>query len=95
MSEKGPFDAAINYLQEMADKDFANGAPHRGEFRDAIRVLEAARKVSPNAMKFVDGWFIRWFIHAQEWSESFSSTDIEMREKIRALLEALPDKEKK
>jgi hypothetical protein len=41
----GKFDAAINCLSVMADRDFANGAPHRGQFRVAISVLEAAGKV--------------------------------------------------
>jgi len=42
----GKFDAAINCLSVMADRDFANGAPHRGQFRVAIRVLEAAGKIT-------------------------------------------------
>jgi len=51
MSE-GKFDAAINCLSVMADRDFANGAPHRGQFRAAIALLEAARKVSKAEMRY-------------------------------------------
>ena len=53
----GKFDAAINCLSVMADRDFANGAPHRGQFRVAIRVLEAAGKV--DKAKSIDRGFQR------------------------------------
>ena len=53
----GKFDAAINGLSVMADRDFANGAPHRGQFRAAIRVLEEAGKV--DKAKSIDRGFQR------------------------------------
>ena len=59
MSKHNPFGAAINCLSVMADKDFANGAPHRGSCRAAIKVLEAAAKIDKaKTIKDLDGYFM-------------------------------------
>ena len=80
----GKFDAAINCLSVMADRDFANGAPHRGQFRVAIRVLEAAGKVDKSmCLSAIGGWqsapddVVAGMAHDQ----------------VVALLSALPDEE--
>jgi hypothetical protein len=85
MSEKKPFDAAINYLTVMADRDFANGAPHRGSCRAAIRVLVAAGKLNSG-----DRTWLRWVV-----TEGISSSERGRKDRFRALLEALPEKEEK
>ena len=83
----GKFDAAINCLSVMADRDFANGAPHRGQFRVAIRVLEAAGTMSSE-------W---WLMTAGGLSTyNFSNQHPEvalvwLKQTFRALLESLPD----
>ena len=90
MSEKkGPFDAAINYLTVMADRDFANGAPHRGSCRAAIRVLEAAGKVDKK---------ISLEVHNRKPSVTTTKEQYTNAcRQIRALLASLPErgKEKK
>jgi len=81
------FDAAINCLSVMADRDFANGAPHRGQFRAAIRVLEAAGKVDKaKSIGALNGYFAFLSIHG------FTETD-PLVVSVYALLEALPDEE--
>ena len=88
MSE-GKFDAAVNRLSVMADRDFANGAPHRGQFRAAIALLEAAGKMNPE-------W---WLMMAGQLSGiNFSNQHPEvalvwLKQTFRALLESLPDEE--
>ena len=83
----GKFDAAINCLSVMADRDFANGAPHRGQFRAAIRVLEAAGKVDKaKSIGALNGYFAFLSIHG------FTETD-PLVVSVYALLEALPDEE--
>jgi hypothetical protein len=84
MSKKGPFDDAINNLQVMADRDFANGAPHRGSFRAAIKVLEAAGKVDKVNKEFIINHFNEVADHGCHWCRQ-----------IHALLESLPDEEDK
>jgi hypothetical protein len=71
----------------MADRDFANGAPHRGEFRAAVRVLEAAGKVDKKScLAEIDDCYFSKSLNP--WG-----TEARILGEIRALLEALPDKE--
>ena len=81
----GKFDAAINCLSVMADRDFANGAPHRGQFRVAIALLEAAGKVDKaKSIGALNGYFAFLSIHG------FTETD-PLVVSVYALLDALPD----
>ena len=83
----GKFDAAINCLSVMADRDFANGAPHRGQFRAAIRILEAAGKVDKNDA--ISTWY---WLHSE--SAIMPPYVPDGSRQIRALLDALPDEVK-
>jgi hypothetical protein len=79
------FDAAINCLSVMADRDFANGAPHRGQFRAAIALLEAAGKVDK---------VVEMAVLSVLKDEAGGLVEKEIQEsvgRIRALLDALPD----
>ena len=84
MSNHNPFYAAINYLAVMADKDFANGAPHLGSCRAAIRVLEAAGKINKKELSEV--------MDAQEVIEGFAwvNKDREYQD-LCDLIASLPD----
>jgi hypothetical protein len=69
----------------MADRDFANGAPHRGQFRAAIRVLEAAGKVDKaKSIEALNGYFAFLAQHG------FTKAD-PLVVSAMALLNALPD----
>ena len=81
---KGPFDAAINCLSVMADRDFANGAPHRGQFRVAIRVLEVAGKTDKQQCQDLLDVLIGEDIIV-------AKGDIHAVRQFQALLDALPD----
>jgi hypothetical protein len=86
MSKKGPFDDAINNLQVMADRDFANGAPHRGAFRAAIKVLEAAGKVDKEpCLQFMS------CINEDEEVRGDDGRKVFPLMQIRALFESLPE----
>jgi len=86
---KGPFDAAINCLSVMADRDFANGAPHRGQFRAAIRVLEEAGKIEgPKTLVQVIQDLAT--ILEREGRTTFAQW---LRKAVLPILSALPDEE--
>ena len=86
----GKFDAAINCLSVMADRDFANGAPHRGQFRAAIRVLEAAGKVDKKkAIAVYDRMEVP--DSSRFTKKELRDVAIEIDSQIYALLDALPD----
>jgi hypothetical protein len=88
MSKKGPFDDAINNLQVMADRDFANGAPHRGSFRAAIKVLEAAGKVDKKlSLRFLER------VNEDDEIRDYLGLKILPLSGIQTLLESLPDGE--
>jgi hypothetical protein len=90
MSE-GKFDATINCLSVMADRDFANGAPHRGQFRAAIRVLEAAGKIEgPKILVQVIQDLAT--ILEREGRTTFAQW---LRKAVLPILSALPDEEPK
>jgi len=83
------FDAAINCLSVMADRDFANGAPHRGQFRAAIRVLEAAGKIEgPKILVQVIQDLAT--ILEREGRTTFAQW---LRKAVLPILSALPDEE--
>ena len=87
----GKFDAAINCLSVMADRDFANGAPHRGQFRVAIRVLEAAGKIEgPKILVQVIQDLAT--ILEREGRTTFAQW---LRKAVLPILSALPDEEPK
>ena len=86
---KGKFDAAINCLSVMADRDFANGAPHRGQFRVAIRVLEEAGKIEgPKTLVQVIQDLAT--ILEREGRTTFAQW---LRKAVLPILSALPDEE--
>jgi len=85
----GKFDAAINCLSVMADRDFANGAPHRGQFRAAIRVLEEAGKIEgPKTLVQVIQDLAT--ILEREGRTTFAQW---LRKAVLPILSALPDEE--
>jgi len=84
----GKFDAAINCLSVMADRDFANGAPHRGQFRAAIRVLEEAGKLNKIRCQDLLDVLIGEDIVV-------TKADIDAVRQFETLLSALPDEEPK
>ena len=92
---KGPFDAAINCLSVMADRDFANGAPHRGQFRAAIAVLEAAGKMDKHDKVRLALWADFYERLCGKHGGAWLPEDDAAYERIRALLSALPDEEPK
>jgi len=87
----GKFDAAINCLSVMADRDFANGAPHRGQCRAAIRVLEEAGKIEgPKTLVQVIQDLAT--ILEREGRTTFAQW---LRKAVLPILSALPDEEPK
>jgi len=90
MSEKkGPFDAAIKILRDSTIRLRAfNIKPNDIDF--AIRVLEAAGKIDRDKlMDYLD--------HVIDWKENdpYGPGSAEEDRQLRALLEALPEKEGK
>jgi hypothetical protein len=88
---KGPFDAAINCLSVMADRDFANGAPHRGQFRAAIRVLEEAGKIRGDDVVWMASAVDAKNTNDREIIGLESPQLDEAWQRVRTLLAALPD----
>ena len=89
------FDAAINCLSVMADRDFANGAPHRGQFRAAIRVLEEAGKIRSEDACWMASAVDAKNTNDRETVNSESPGLAEAWARVQALLSALPDEEPK
>jgi len=87
MSEKGPFDAAINAL-----KTFKSGALLAGEetieLDQAIRVLEAAGEVDKQA---TESFLTIWHDLAGTWPPGTGRRARAVISNLRALLESLPD----
>jgi len=88
MSEKGPFDAAIEVLQEKVNlqeyDDFETSALYHMELEQAIRVLEAAGKVDKK----------RTLMALEHLPlAGFSAQNI-IRDQLYSLVESLPEREK-
>ena len=92
MSDTGTFDAAINHLTNRLNS--RGEGSEREELRQSIRVLEdwpvwkplieAAGKLNSG-----DRTWLRWVV-----TEGISSSERGRKDRFRALLEALPEKEK-
>jgi len=100
MSEKGPFDAAINELHGVISeaKEVGGWQGLIAEYETAIRVLEAAGKIDKSGcLKHLEEhgiWnsCINKSVNIDE--RTITTTSINHSAQIRSLIESLPDTER-